>query len=197
MKFHCDSTEFGRALNNALLYTCKPSENRPILTQVQFVVTPHTLTLVATDSYALYRETVTCDASGDEGSETAFDVDGVMLATIAKAASGNKSPARIVFDVDDSDITVTVGAQTFQTRHGMIGEFPHWRQLIPADDKFGVDAFPVVGIAQWQLARLGKIKTGGSAKGATAHVKFVDELKPFIVTFGTTINVLLMPTRLG
>lgn len=101
-------------------------EARPILTGVLLEATAKTITLVATDSYRLAVREIAWSGNGIEGKRV---VPARALSEAVKAAEGE---GEVSITLGESQVSVCAGGRTLVTRL-IEGEFPNWRQLIPAE----------------------------------------------------------------
>lgn len=102
-------------------------ESRPILTGVLFVLADQTVRMVATDSYRLAIAETQSEQAPDERIEVV--VPGKALEDVPKLAG---SADAIEMGVADNQVVFGFGETTYVTRR-IEGNFPNYRQLVPAD----------------------------------------------------------------
>ena len=187
-----DAKLFATAVNQ-VTKASSHDEARPILTGVLLEVEAKKVTLVATDSYRLaVRE---MEWSGPKGG-TRRVVPARALLEAVRAAEGE---GEVQVAIGESQVGVTSGGRTLTTRL-IEGEFPNWRQLIPAEQPNALvisreaflEAVKRVGILAQQgspvrleLAEGGvKLASGTQDLGeATEHVAGTYEGEPTTVAF--------------
>ncbi len=120
------AAEFGEALRQ-VVRAASTDDARPILTGVLFSAEEDGLRMVATDSYRLAVR----DLPGQQALANAQRVlvPGRALGELARLVGGG---ADLVMRLGDRDASFEVGSTRLTTRL-IDGEFPNYRQLIPAD----------------------------------------------------------------
>ncbi|MEO7555488.1 MAG: hypothetical protein ABIV94_02635 [Acidimicrobiales bacterium] len=187
------------ALRNALLYVAGDAA-RPSLDAVRLESDGTTVTIVATDSYCLSRETIGYDEGVTVHEPFTASIPAHVVKQATKAA-GRKPHGLLVITVgpadaygNDAPVTVEVAGATF-TGHDP-GGFPEWHRLmpdLPADTGDAVSC-TLPAFNPKLLARLGKVEAGDSAP---VRFRVVDALKPTVVTIGARFTALYMPVRVG
>jgi DNA polymerase III sliding clamp (beta) subunit (PCNA family) len=188
-----DAQTFARAAANASLFASK-DRVRPTLTHVLVTVKEEAMTLEATDSYALYRETVPC-----EGDELNLQVLATDLATIVKACKASAGPLSIDHETG-REVTFGVGSASFTV---LAGDFD-WPRTDSFFDQFVQAEVGFVGLGSNILTRVAKVmptdgKRTGVATGEAVCFSFATALKPVEVTWpaNDAIRMVVIPVKIA
>lgn len=182
---------FNRALSNAAIFAAK-SDQRPELHAVFVTVTHDVLTVVSTDSYALYKETIALSEPIVPSGTLKALIPLYEVQRISKTkAVGNYELAFNEWDLVVISFDLALTIRTVQ------GTFPGYEMLIPVDKSGPVTT---IGLGSTLLAKLGKVKLADKPKSSTGYplkFTFIDDLNPIIVRFSDSVMVLVMPTRVS
>jgi hypothetical protein len=180
-----DGSELKRVLTNAMLFASK-SDMRPVLNSIRIVLADNMATFEATDSYALFRQSLKVEGGGQ--GEILLKLDD------AKALVKMLTSSAVTMVVEDFSVSFVLGFNaTFEFRP-IEGTFPDTSQLW---DGHVAGELSTVSISAKLLERLGKLKTVSKWGDVGAPLKFnfnETNLKPIIVTL-EDIEVLVMPCR--
>lgn len=205
--------ELGRALGNAVMFAADGKNPRPALEVVRVEVGADdrdTLTVEATDSYALYRENIDADRGPNPGkvkSRPKFvfllgRADAIALGKAckdhAKVYRYNAAPIAVRYLMDSPGsplLEVVTPSATFTYRDNAT----EWPNVDRIRDDWSQGQVATIGIGAKVLARVAKVSPGYDVRetttGAVLRFELNSELKPFRVLIGARIDVLCMPVR--
>jgi len=193
-----DSSEMMRAVKNAQLFAMK-KDGRPALSYARLTYVDDGLEIVATDSYALIKETVPCEVGKNEIGQRGLLPVHDLVAALAEM----KVNKTMQLDIKDGEVTVIVGNvnQTFDVTRMVT--YPNVENIIPTLSPGVREMHGPLGISGWQLVRVGKVVSseGGASKGYNQQGSPVrwqaeSEFKPMTFDIGSHIQVVVMPIRL-
>lgn len=158
------------------------------------------LLAVATDRFTLGVSRATAD--GDTGIGVTIGADSVKtVLRMAKTAVRAKSWRRVTVEISDDNRDIVFAFTTGESvavRTSDDGEFPRWRQLLPADDA-GMDTVTAgLGLDPTKLAQFAKVGGKNETMQLFARVTTRGEHKslgPVYVTIGDNFIGLIMPKR--
>lgn len=185
------------ALRNALLYVAGDAA-RPSLDAVRLESDGTTVTIVATDSYCLSRETIGYDQGVTAHDPFTASIPAEVVKQATKAA-GRRPYGFLTVTVgagdaygNDAPVTVEVAGATFTGRDP--GGFPEWHRLVPDwTDTADAQSVTLPAFNPKLLARLAKVEK--DCPTDPVRFRLVDALKPSIVTIGERFTALYMPVR--
>jgi hypothetical protein len=188
-------TDLVRVLDNVSLFLSPVKEARPAIQQTEITFSSEGLTFVATDSFALIRETLPVDVPESlRGRVCLLNLHDFR--PVLKVIKSAGLPVSII-PLEDGKVTLESAGMTFTSAY--LGSFPAWQNIMPKDLD-GIQKSAPVGIGVWQLARLGKIKRDNDQKPVdlrvAARMQLTDPLKPLEFTIGSDIQVIVMPVRM-
>jgi hypothetical protein len=196
MKAQVKNDQLLRALNNATLF--KGDDARPLLQSTEMTfVDATTIRFVTTDSFALLHETVEAEVPKEIVGQTRL-VNLIDAKPMLAALKANDKYGATLIELGDDRTSVTfeeIGSRaTFVQK--VEGTYPAWKELVKEWD--GVQATGTLGLGQWQLGRLAKIRPVEQSKAGDATMRFeiIDNSRPIRVTIGQAMWVMVMPVRL-
>lgn len=181
--------ELMNVISNAMLFTAKKSAYLPMLYAVKFERTGDVLTVVATDRYRLFTQTV--EHTTEDGTEFDFLLDFELCKQAVQVLKTAGPFLGAILVVEEKALRVVVGHTEIVLPFLEDHSFPQWRKLVPSVD----DAKDTRTLAfnPAFLAALGKLKLTGDT---VAQFHFYGDGKPVRVSFLDGPVIMQMPIRI-
>lgn len=193
---HVTGLELRYALSDALLFADLPG-GVPILDGVHLEADGETLTVVATDRYALAVVRIACTAPAfelDLDRRDTTELVGILRGRHRRGVDlGVDLEPEAAAEGGSSSLVVRVGELALRYR-SQPGAFPWWRGLVDTIDAKDRTPVPLVAFSARLLARLGKV-TNTTGEPVRLHPGGTGQ--PLDARFGDRVRVLLMPVRLA
>lgn len=187
-----DAAILERVLANGILFAAPSKDYLPALEVVRFDWDGDTLMAVATNRYVLSVETVPYHGDGNTDGRDVFSVgtsDAKRVIAMLKALRSPSFPVAVKYDSEANKVTFLIDGDQIivSAEHG---EFPKWRNLVPAGDATGpVDTISLG--ANW-LGLLAKVKSDW--KGAPVKFTF-NGTKPVGAEIGEHFRAVIVPIK--